>query len=96
MKWDCVLGAQEQDLRDVEMPGQWLNGEEAQPDHAVMLERIGADVAIVRRHSSSYRRLQFIGSDGKVRYFLVQTGQHSTASVAGRFPFCCARTCDLM
>lgn len=68
------------------MPGQWLNGEEVQQDQTIMLERIGADVAIVRRHSSSYRRLQFYGSDGKTRNFLVQTGQHNTVSGAGRIP----------
>jgi transformation/transcription domain-associated protein len=35
------------------------------------LVRFGADVAIVRRHGTSHRRLAFLGSDGKTRFFLV-------------------------
>ena len=42
-------------------------------DQAVKIERIGADVTIVRRHSSSNRRLTFHGSDGSVKHFVVQT-----------------------
>ncbi len=45
------------------------------PDAVVYLERIGANVAIVRRHASSVRRVEFIGSDGRSRFFLVQSGQ---------------------
>lgn len=37
------------------------------------LDRIGADVPIVRRHGSSHRRLTMVGSDGSQRHFLVQT-----------------------
>jgi len=59
---------------DVEMPGQYLSGEHnGASDKVVKLERIGADVNIVRRHGSSYRRLKMYGSDGHVRFFLVQT-----------------------
>ena len=35
------------------------------------LLRFGADVAVVRRHGTSHRRLAFVGSDGKTRFFLV-------------------------
>ena len=35
------------------------------------LQRLGADVVIVRRHGTSHRRLAFLGSDGKTRFFLV-------------------------
>ena len=63
-------------LSDMEMPGQYLAGNEVTPDNLVMLEYIGSNVAIARRHSTSYRRLQLYGSDGNVRYMLVQTGQN--------------------
>lgn len=73
----CAFGAlQEASFRDLEMPGQWYTGEELQPDAIVRIERIGADVQVVRRHCSSYRRLKFYGSDGRMRQFLIQTGQH--------------------
>lgn len=42
---------------------------------------------MVRRHCSSYRRLGFIGTDGRTRHFIVQTGQHwhgSTGSAEER------------
>jgi transformation/transcription domain-associated protein len=56
------------------MPGQYLSGEQlVSADRVIKLERIGADVHIVRRHGSSYRRLKLYGSDGHVRFFLVQT-----------------------
>ena len=58
------------------MPGQYLSGEEITPETSVLLERIHSNVAIVRRHGTSYRRLGFQGSDGHIRYFIVQTGQH--------------------
>lgn len=44
-------------------------------------------VQVVRRHCSSYRRLGFIGTDGRTRHFIVQTGQHwhgSTGSAEER------------
>lgn len=43
------------------------------PDHTVKLDRVGADVPIVRRHGSSFRRLTLMGSDGSQRHFIVQT-----------------------
>jgi transformation/transcription domain-associated protein len=43
------------------------------PDHTVKLDRVGADIPIVRRHGSSFRRLTLIGSDGSQRHFIVQT-----------------------
>ncbi|KAG6555625.1 hypothetical protein Mapa_002860 [Marchantia paleacea] len=58
---------------DIEVPGQYFNDEEVAPDHTVKLDRIGADVPIVRRHGSSHRRLTMVGSDGSQRHFLVQT-----------------------
>jgi transformation/transcription domain-associated protein len=47
--------------------------QEIAPDHTVKLDRIGADLPIVRRHGSSFRRLTIVGSDGSQRHFLVQT-----------------------
>ncbi|GAB2260071.1 hypothetical protein Droror1_Dr00010926 [Drosera rotundifolia] len=58
---------------DVEVPGQYFTDQEITPDHTVKLDRIGPDVAIVRRHGSSFRRLTLIGSDGSQRHFIVQT-----------------------
>ncbi|KZV22547.1 transformation/transcription domain-associated protein-like [Dorcoceras hygrometricum] len=46
---------------------------EVAPDHTVKLDRVGADVPIVRRHGSSFRRLTLMGSDGSQRHFIVQT-----------------------
>ena len=67
---------QEQAFTDVEMPGQYLAGHEIAPEAVVYLDRIGANVGIVRRHATSYRRLALQGSDGRTVHFLVQTGQH--------------------
>ena len=47
--------------------------QEVAPDHTVKLDRVGADVPIVRRHGSSHRRITMIGSDGSLSHFLVQT-----------------------
>ncbi|CAA2966750.1 transformation transcription domain-associated -like isoform X2 [Olea europaea subsp. europaea] len=58
---------------DVEVPGQYFVDQEVAPDHTVKLDRVGADVPIVRRHGSSFRRLTLIGSDGSERHFIVQT-----------------------
>ncbi|XP_042382892.1 transcription-associated protein 1-like [Zingiber officinale] len=58
---------------DVEMPGQYFTDQEVAPDHTVKLDRVGADIPIVRRHGSSCRRLTLIGSDGFQRHFIVQT-----------------------
>jgi hypothetical protein len=59
-------------LGDVELPGQYLSGLEVNPDSIIYLEGIGADVAIVRRNSSSFRRLSLLCSDGHTRHMLVQ------------------------
>ena len=59
------------------MPGQYLGGQEPSPDGIVMLEAFGGAVAVVRRHATSFRRLTLIGSDGRSRHFLVQTGQNN-------------------
>ncbi|KAL0051806.1 hypothetical protein WJX82_002492 [Trebouxia sp. C0006] len=77
----------EQSLVDIEMPGQYMNGDEPSPDGIVFLEGISSNVHVVRRHCSSYRRLGFIGTDGRTRHFIVQTGQHwhgSTGSAEER------------
>ncbi|GLU19769.1 hypothetical protein SLE2022_359970 [Rubroshorea leprosula] len=58
---------------DVEIPGQYFSDQEIAPDHRVKLDRVGADIPIVRRHGSSFRRLTLIGSDGSQRHFIVQT-----------------------
>eukprot|EP00252_Welwitschia_mirabilis_P021819 TRINITY_DN5712_c0_g1_i1.p1 TRINITY_DN5712_c0_g1~~TRINITY_DN5712_c0_g1_i1.p1 ORF type:complete len:3567 (+),score=681.06 TRINITY_DN5712_c0_g1_i1:1467-10703(+) len=58
---------------DIEVPGQYFADQEIAPDHTVKLDRIGADVPIVRRHGSSFRRLTLVGSDGSQKHFLVQT-----------------------
>uniref|UniRef100_A0A6N2N3S4 Non-specific serine/threonine protein kinase n=1 Tax=Salix viminalis TaxID=40686 RepID=A0A6N2N3S4_SALVM len=58
---------------DVEVPGQYFCDQEIAPDHTVKLDRVGADIPIVRRHGSSFKRLTLIGSDGSQRHFIVQT-----------------------
>ncbi|XP_022879771.1 transcription-associated protein 1-like isoform X2 [Olea europaea var. sylvestris] len=58
---------------EVEVPGQYFTDQEVAPDHTVKLDRVGADIPIVRRHGSSFRRLTLIGSDGSQRHFIVQT-----------------------
>ena len=50
-----------------------LDVQEIAADHTVKLDRVGADIPIVRRHGSSFRRLTLIGSDGSQRHFIVQT-----------------------
>jgi hypothetical protein len=59
-------------LADVELPGQYLAGCEVPPDGIIYLEGVGADVAIVRRNASSFRRLSLLCSDGHTRHMLVQ------------------------
>ncbi len=80
-----TVGVQEQSFTDVEMPGQYLGTAEVAPEAVVYLERFGANVGIVRRHATSYRRLAMNGSNGKTLYFLVQTGQH-WSTTAGTAP----------
>ncbi|KAK8962950.1 hypothetical protein KSP40_PGU020559 [Platanthera guangdongensis] len=60
-------------VAEVEVPGQYFTDQELIPDHTVKLDRIGADIPVVRRHGSSFRRLTLIGSDGSQRHFIVQT-----------------------
>lgn len=78
----CTRPLQEACLQDIEMPGQYQCGEEPSPDGVVYMERISGDVTIVRRHGTSFRRLAFFGSDGHMRHFLVQTGQHYSSGAA--------------
>lgn len=42
--------------------------------------------AQVRRHGTSFRRLALLGSDGKQRFFIVQTGQHYNMAVGELHP----------
>jgi len=66
---------------EVEVPGQH-SGEEGFHSASgsgpgdrglVKLDRVGAEVHVVRRHGTSHRCLTFIGVDGSERRFLVQT-----------------------
>lgn len=79
---------QDVQLGDVELPGQYLSGVEVNPDGIIYLEGIGADVAIVRRNSSSFRRLSLLCSDGHMRHMLVQV-RGGGACVFGRGLRCC-------
>ncbi|KAJ0907922.1 putative non-specific serine/threonine protein kinase [Helianthus annuus] len=79
-RFPAVLKLEEESrvLRDfhvveVEVPGQYFTDQEVAPDHTVKLDRVAADIPIVRRHGSSFRRLTLIGSDGSQRHFIVQT-----------------------
>ena len=85
---------------DIEMPGQHVSGDEPVPDSTVYVERISSSVVVLRRHSSSFRRLGFIGSDGRTRFFIVQVGllletclhgvvQAAACSSAGLLPIMC-------
>lgn len=67
---------QEINLTGVQMPGQYLEGHEVVSGALVYLEYISSNVVVVRRHSSSFRRLAFHCSNGHVRYMLVQSGQN--------------------
>lgn len=42
---------QEQPFTDIEMPGQYVNGEDLSPDNTVMLAGIGSNVPVVRKQS---------------------------------------------
>ena len=64
----------EQALAGAEMPA--APGDDPPPGGPVTIARVGARVAVVRRHCTTHRRLTFWGSDGAPRYFVVQTGQH--------------------
>jgi len=44
---------QEQPFTDIEMPGQYVNGEDLSPDNTVMLAGIGSCVPVVRKHSGT-------------------------------------------
>jgi hypothetical protein len=70
-----LVCSQDVQLGDVELPGQYLSGAEVNPDSIIYLEGIGADVAIVRRNASSFRRLSLLCSDGHTRHMLVQVGE---------------------
>ena len=61
---------------EAEVPGQHAGDMDATsgaPDALVKLERVGAEVRVVRRHGTSFRCLTFLGVDGSERRFLVQT-----------------------
>ena len=58
---------------DVEMPGQYASCQDPIPDQHVKLERLGMDVAIVRRGLLSQRRITFLASDGREYHFVVDS-----------------------
>jgi len=61
-------------FNEVEIPGQYAGDLSfGIMERFTKLERIGADVFVVRRHGSSYRGLEFVGVDGSSKRFLVQT-----------------------
>ncbi len=66
---------QDLNFADIEMPGQFQDGNEVVTDAIVRLESIGSDVVIVRRQGTAVRRLAFHGSNGKTRYFTLQCSQ---------------------
>ncbi len=69
---------------DIEMPGQYQPGRDVPVEHLVHLERIGHTVAVIRRNATAYRQLTLHGSDGRPRYFIVQTnGQNSPTGEQG-------------
>lgn len=68
---------QEMNLSGIEMPGQHTKGEEVVPEATIFLEKIGSEVAIIRRQGSALRRLALYGSDGHVQHFILQTGMHN-------------------
>ena len=62
------------DFLDMELPGQYQQME-YNPDSVVYVERLASDVATLRRHCISLRRIEFVCSDGRSRCFSVHTGQ---------------------
>jgi transformation/transcription domain-associated protein len=76
---DVASGLVEMPLEEVEMPCSAPPCPDG-PD-AVYIERISADVEVVRRACASSRRLAFYGSDGQARHFLL-SGQQSGGAAA--------------
>ena len=80
---------------EAEVPGERA-GESAPaapasaPEALVKLERVGAEVQIVRRHGTSFRCLTFLGVDGSERRFLVQTSRRRRGGESACCS-CCAR-----
>lgn len=66
---------QEIDLTGVEMPCQHSTNLDHAGDGVVFLEKIGSQVAIVRRQGSALRRLMFYGSNGHVTHYILQSGK---------------------
>jgi hypothetical protein len=64
------------DFLDMELPGQYQQME-YNPDSVIYVERLAADVVSLRRHCISMRRIEFVCSDGRSRFFSVHTGQAS-------------------
>ena len=61
-------------FHEIEIPGQYSGDLTfGVTDRFVKLERIGADVHVVRRNGNCLRRLEFLGTDGSSKQFLVQT-----------------------
>ncbi|CEG01408.1 Tetratricopeptide-like helical [Ostreococcus tauri] len=60
-------------FNEIEVPGQYANISYGVTDRFMKLNRIGADVHIVRRNGNCFRRLEFLGTDGSIKQFIVQT-----------------------
>ena len=71
---------------DIEIPGQYLDVDSSgSAERSTKLDRFGSNVAIIRRHGSSYRRLKLFSADGSSHFFLVQTpgtGHWSTTATS--------------
>ncbi|KAL4439666.1 hypothetical protein ABPG75_002667 [Micractinium tetrahymenae] len=65
-------------LEEMEMPGQHLPAPDA-PD-MVYVDRLGSNLQVARRNSTSCRRIMLHGSDGSLHMFLVQSSQATTGS----------------
>lgn len=61
-------------LAGVEMPGQYLAGNEVTAESLVLIESFSTNVTVLRRHGTSARRFALLGSDGNARHMVMQTG----------------------
>jgi hypothetical protein len=64
---------------DMELPGQYQQME-YNPESVIYIERLAADVLLLRRQCVSIRRIELVCSDGNSRFFALHTGQILAAS----------------
>lgn len=80
---ECPL-LHEMALGDIEMPGTYAGAAADMvaplPELVVRIEHIENDVEIVRRNGNSFRRLAFVGTDGRTRHFLLQANNQTVIS----------------